>query len=300
MKKFLSAFIISAFAILSACNNKPGNGEAITLKFNLPTGSSYNYNVDMNMQMKGNVSGQPINMNNKMAMGYRFSAVGDSAGWKKLNASIDKISMHVNGNGVTINYDSEQTPDTTTDVVSGTVGKVLGALKGGQFSFTMNDKGQVGSVTGIRDMMQRIMSSINIPGAMAQGMGSTFTDESFKQNIQQSFGMYPDKPVKPGDTWTNNTEMNNQGMMMRLDNNYTLQSVNGNTANVKVDSKISSENTGSGMNVNGTMTGTMQFDVPTGLPVNGDLDMNMNMGDSTSQPAPLNMDIKLKMTGKKS
>lgn len=297
MKKFLLAFIIPAFTILSACNNKPGNGGAITLKFNLPVGSSYNYNIEVSMQMNGNINGQALNMNNKMAMGYGFTAAGDSAGWKKLNATIENISMHISGNGVNINYDSNQPAD-TSDVVSATVGKVLGALKGGQFQFTMNDSGQVGSVSGIQDMMQRIMSSINIPGAsaMVSGIGSTFNDENFKQNIQQSFGMYPNKPVKPGDTWQNTTEMNNQGMILKLDNTYTLQSVDGNNANVKVDSKISSQGA---MSINGTMSGTMKFDVPTGLPLDGNLDMNMNMGEANSQSAPLKMDMKTKITGKK-
>lgn len=297
MKKFLLAFIIPAFTILSACNNKPGNGGAITLKFNLPVGSSYNYNIEVSMQMNGNINGQALNMNNKMAMGYGFTAAGDSAGWKKLNATIENISMHISGNGVNINYDSNQPAD-TSDVVSATVGKVLGALKGGQFQFTMNDSGQVGSISGIQDMMQRIMSSINVPGAsaMVSGIGSTFNDENFKQNIQQSFGMYPNKPVKPGDTWQNTTEMNNQGMILKLDNTYTLQSVDGNNANVKVDSKISSQGA---MSINGTMSGTMKFDVPTGLPLDGNLDMNMNMGEANSQSAPLKMDMKTKITGKK-
>ena len=149
--------------------------------------------------------------------------------------------MHINSNGVNVDFDSDKATD-TSDVVSGTVGKVLGALKGGQFGFTMNEQGKIGSVTGINDMMQRIMSSINLQGAgsMAAGMSSTFNDDNFKQNIQQSFGMYPDKPVKTGDTWTNTMNTNNQGIQMKIDNTYTLESVKDSTANVKVDSKISS------------------------------------------------------------
>ncbi len=299
MKKFLSAFFLPAFFILLSCNNKPG-GDTINLKFNLPTGSSYDYNVDMNMTMNGNVNGQPVNMKNKMAMGYRFAAVGDSSGWKKLTASINRVAMHINSNGVNIDFDSDKAID-TSEVVSATMGKVLRALKGGQFGFTMNEKGKIGSVTGINDMMQRVMTSINVPdaGSMAAGMSSTVTDENFKQNIQQSFGMYPDKPVKPGDTWTNTMDMNNQGMQMKIDNTYTLKSVSGNTANIKIDSKISSPGANS-MGITGTMTGTMKFDIPTGLPMDGNLDMSMSMTMNTGgQVVPMNTDINMKITGKK-
>lgn len=299
MKIFFTAFILPVFFILFSCNNKPGS-DAINLKFNLPAGSSYDYNVDMDMAMNGNVNGQPVNMKNKMAMGYRFAAVGDSSGWKKLTASINRVAMHINSNGVNIDFDSDKATD-TSDVVSATMGKVLGALKGGQFGFTMNENGKIGSVTGINDMMQRIMSSINVPdaGSVAAGMGGAFNDENFKQNIQQSFGMYPDKPVKPGDTWTNTMDINNQGIQMKIDNTYTLESVNGNTANVKTDSKISSLGTDS-MGITGTMTGNMKFDIPTGLPIDGNLDMNMKMTMNTGgQVVPMNTDINMKITGKK-
>lgn len=300
MKKFLSAIILPACLVLFSCNNKKG-GEAITLKFNLPAGSTYDYNVDMDMAMSGVVNGQSVNIKDQMGMGYRFAAVSDSAGWKTISATINRIAMHMNTNGVDIDFDSDKEAD-STGVVSGTVGKVLGALKGGHFGFTMNEKGQIGKITGINDMMQRIMTSINVPAtdAMAAGASSTFNEENFKQNIQQSFGMYPDKPVKPGDAWTNTIDMNSQGTPMKIDNTYTLESVTGDTAHVKVDSKISSPGadvTG----ITGTMTGKMNFDIPTGLPADGNLNMNMHMTMNTGgQVVPMNMVIDMKITGKKS
>jgi len=301
MKKFIYVFILPAYFIFSGCGNKSQNADAIILKFNLPNGSSYNYNVDMDMSMNGNINGQSLNMKDKMAMGYDFAAVGDSSGWKKITATISRISMHLNSNGVNIDFDSDLKPD-SSDMASGTMGKIFGALKGGQFRFTMNEQGKIGSVTGINDLMQRILSSVslgNTASAAAQ-MNSTFNEENFKQNIQQSFGMYPDKPVKPGDSWINTMEMNNQGMPMKIDNTYTLKSVSGNTANVKVDSKISSPGSNS-TGINGTMKGNMKFDIPTGLPTDGDLDMSMSMTMNTGgQVVPMNTSIKMKITGKKS
>lgn len=303
MKRFHLTLAVFLVAILQGCNNKAGsNEEAINLKFNLPTGSTFDYNVDMDMAMNGNVNGAPVNMTDKMGMGYRFANTGDSAGWKKITASISRIVIHINSNGMNIDYDSDKAPD-SADVVSNTMGKVLGAIKDGQFGFTMNDQGQVGSITGIRDMMQRALTSVNGSAAatMAAGMENAFNEENFKQNLQQSFGMYPNKPVKPGDTWTSTMSMNNGGMQMKMNNNYTLESVSGNIANVKVDSKISSPDANAAMGVTGTMTGDMKFDIPTGLPTDGNMDMSMKMVMNTGgQVTPMNTDIKMKITGKKS
>ncbi len=300
MKKKFTAII--AACLLLACNNKPANNDAITLKFNLQTGMSYDYDMDMTMTMKGNVNGQPLDMHNTMVTGYHFMANADSAGWKKMQATISHIAMNINANGQNVNYDSDK-PGDSADVTSGTMGKVLGAMKNAQFYFTINSKGEVGSVTGIDDMMQHAMSSVNSPAgvAMASGVSSSFNEENFKQNLQQSFNMYPDKPVKPGDTWTNTTTMNSQGAQMKMNNTYTLQYVTDSIANIKVDSKISAPGSGASMGLNGTMSGTMKFDVPTGVALDGNLDMNMKMTMNTGgQITPVTTDIKMKITGKKS
>lgn len=299
MKKFLSALIVSF--VLFSCNNMPGkSGDTIDLKFNLPKGSSYDYNMDMDMSVKGNMGGQQMNVTNKMAMGYHFSTIDDSAGWKKISSTISRIAMNIDAGGMKIDYDSDK-PNDTSNVVNGTMGKVLGAMKGGEFTFTMNDKGKIGSVTGINEMMNKMMSSVPGAGAMSGSMGSAFNEDNFKQNIQQAFGMYPDKPVKPGDSWTSTMNMNNGGMQMKLDNTYTLESVTGDNANVKVNSKISPLAGATIANIDGTMTGTMKYDIPTGVPVNGDLDMLMKMSVSEGgQTMPMTTDIKMKINGKKS
>jgi hypothetical protein len=297
MKKIACIFILPVYLIFSSCNNTSKNNDAITLKFNPANDSSYNYNVDMDMTMSGNAHGMPITIKNKTAMGYDFAAVGDSSGWKKLTATISRIAMHLNSNGVNMDFDTDIKPD-SSDMVSGMMGKMFGTLKGGKFGFTMNEQGKIGSVTGINDMMQRILTSSDISNAasMSAELNNVFNEENFKQNMQQSFGMYPDKPVKPGDTWTNTMDMSNQNIPMKIENTYTLQSVNGNTANVKVNAKISSPSGSS----TGTLNGNMQFDVSTGLPTDGDLAMNMNMTVNTGgQLVPMSTDIKMKITGKK-
>jgi hypothetical protein len=243
------------------------------------------------------MGGQAMEVNNKMGFGYHFGVLDDSAGWKKVESTISKIAMDVNAGGVNINYDSDQPLD-TSNVVNSTVGKVFNALKGSQFIFTMNDKGEIGSVSGINELIQKMMDAVPGAGAMANGMSSAFNENSFKQNIQQAFGMYPGKPVKPGDSWTNTMSVDNNGVPMKLDNTYTLESVNGDNANVKVNSKISSDGA-AGYTMSGTMTGAMMYDVPTGVPVDGNLDMKIDMNIS-GQAAPLNMDIVINMKGKKS
>src|ERR1700709_2615581 len=116
MKKlFLPVLIITLISVNGNCQND----KAIDFKFNLPKGSGYDYNIDMNMGLKGNANGQPMDVSNKMAMGYHFSVIDDSAGWKKVSTTISHLAMTMNAGGVNIDYDSDK-PDDTTNTMNTT------------------------------------------------------------------------------------------------------------------------------------------------------------------------------------
>lgn len=299
MKKLFIMVAFFAALFLISCDNKSnsGSGDAINLKFNLPKGAGYNYDIDMDMDMKGEANRQSVNMENKMAMGYHFGVTGDSAGWKQISSTITRIAMKINAGNMNMDFDTDKQPD-SSDATANAMGKVLGAMKGAEFKFTMNEKGQVGSVTGINEMIQRMVTSTGADGgAVAAGMAGAFNEDNFKQNLQQSFAVYPGKPVKAGDSWTSTMDMNNTGMQMKMDNVYQLESVSGGNANVKVNSKISSPSGAQGA-LSGTMTGTMKYDVETGVPIDGDLKMDMNITAAPQSP-PMTMEIKMKVKGKK-
>ena len=311
LKIFLTVAAIATSVIIAGCGNggETKTADGYLLKFNMNKGTKFEYSVTMDMGMKETVMGKDVDVKNKMLIGYTFAVTGDSAGWKKVDATISRIAMDMNAEGMNMHFDSNE-PDTSK--VSDTnpmamVGKVMGALKGGQFGFTINENGEIGSVYGMKEMMQNMIAKANLPNAenMTQSLGKSFDEENFKQNMQQSFNMYPGKPVKTGESWTKTMSMKSSGMDMHLDNTYTLESVTGDDALVKVVSKISSgadstSTPGVKMDMSGNMSGSMHYDLPTGIPQKGDMDMNMIMKmNSQGMEIPMNMDIKMLFEGKK-
>lgn len=295
MKKIFAAFVIVAlFTAVDSSAQKP-----VDLKFNLKKGENYNYASTMNIETKGNMGGQDVDVKNTVGISYLFTNTGDSAGWKKLNSTITRIFMNLNVGGMSINYDSDEPAD-SSDMVGSMLGKILGAMKNGQFMFTINEKGEVGSVTGFEQMMQKVTDAASGAGPMAN-ISNAFSEDNFKQNIQQSFGGYPGKPVKPGDTWTATVNTDAGGAQMTSENTYTLESVEGNTAIVKVDAKISSPAADSSATISGTSTGFIKYDIPSGIAIDGDVDTNLDMNiNRGGESMPMNTDIKMKITGKKS
>jgi hypothetical protein len=308
MKKvilIISTVILCALFI--ACNSggsktSSASGDAIVLKFNLSKGVKFDYSMLMAMNMDQNVGGNSMHMTNKMKVGYIFEVTNDSAGWKTVNSTIDNVGMNVNAGAVSINFDTDSAMTDTTGPAA-MMGKVFGAMKGGQFSFTINEKGQVGQVTGMKEMMEKIMEKENTPNAqmIMQSMGKAFDENNFKQNISQSFAVYPDNPVKPGDSWTKTMTMNSNGIPMKSENTYTLTSVDGDKANIKVAAKISSADSTTAnavSNLSGTIDGTSVYEISSGMVVSGDMDMKMSV-KTQQQPTPIVVDVKMTMTGKK-
>jgi hypothetical protein len=62
----------------------------------------------MDMAMKQNVMGKDMDIKNKMLMGYTFEVNDDSAGWKKIAATISRVAMDMNAAGMTVHFDTNE------------------------------------------------------------------------------------------------------------------------------------------------------------------------------------------------
>jgi hypothetical protein len=200
-----------------------------------------------------------------------------------------------------MHFDADNTSDTTGPM--GMLTKVFGAMKGGQFSFTLNENGEVGSVTGIREMMERIAAGLPNGEMAIQNMKGGFDEETIRQNMQQAFAAYPGKPVRPGDTWSKTLVQKAQGLQIKFDNQFTLESVNGDDAVIKVTSKLGSAEpgnvNGAEMNMSGTSDGELHYSLKNGMPTQGEQKMKLDMKiTAQGTQVPMSMDVTTKITGK--
>lgn len=305
MKKYLLALpVLAVFVYLAGCNSSSGN--TVELKFKLPKGQKYEYAMNMEMKMNQQMMGKEVDMKNNMGFTYLFEVTNDSANWKTLSSTITKISMDMDAMGRTMHFDTDM-PGTDSGPVA-IMGKVFGAMKGSQFSFTLNDKGDIGEVKGLQEMKEKMLSGLpkdeGDEGGAAAGMNSAFNEENMKQNVQQAFQAYPGKPVKPGDSWTKSITQKISGMSVKSDNTYTLESVKGDDALVKIATKMSmagaGEMKGGEMTMTGTGQGKTHYDLTTGMTTDGDMDMKMDMKVKANKTEiPMTWNMKVKMKGKK-
>jgi len=297
MKKYrLINVLLVLLVYATSCNTN--SSKSVDLKFKLPKGSKYEYSATTAMDMKQSENANDSSIRNETAFSYVFEVVNDSANWKTLTSTISRVAMDMNVMGHSIHVDTDMKLDTATPGPFAMMGKMFGAMKNAKFSFTINEKGEIGQISGIREMQEKMLSQL--PGAPSGGRMPGMDDENLKQNMQQAFAVYPDKPVKPGDSWTKTLVQRMQGMTLKTENVFTLESVKGNDAAIGQETKINSDITSDsaqGVKITGSQKGTLHYNLSTGMITDGDLDMIMevkNMMMQTEKPRMVNMKVKMK------
>lgn len=259
------------------------SGDAIELKFNIPNGSKFMYSTSLKQKVQ--MMGQNMTMN--MVMDYLYNITGAENNNKNLSVSYDRIQMEMDAPGMGLTkYDSKD--ETAKDPSGGAFKNMVGKA----FTMTVSPDGEIVNIDGLKDILPT--------GAAG------FDENTMKQTMQMSFNFYPDKPVKPGESWNKKTTMNIQVLTMSIDSKYTLKEVKGDNAIVSVDSKItmdpgtSSEMQGMKMDMSGTQSGTMEVEIKTGQLLSGNLTQKISGKISAGgQEMPMDTNSDIVITGKK-
>jgi hypothetical protein len=136
-------------------------------------------------------------------------------------------------------------------------------------------------------------------------MTQTFNDSAIRSMMQQSFNIYPDKAITPGDTWEKKFTMTSM-INMEMDNKYKLVSVNNGVAHLEVNSTITGKPGNNPamaqmkIEMKGTQTGTMDVEVGTGLITDSKLKQNMKGKMSMmGMEIPMEISSDIHIAGKK-
>ncbi|MGC4020936.1 MAG: DUF6263 family protein [Cyclobacteriaceae bacterium] len=115
-----------------------------------------------------------------------------------------------------INMDSEG--DTTKNMLN----KIMQAMKGKKFNFTVSKAGIIESIENTDNLWSGVTAKNGFPDAQAGPMKAqlenSFGKNAIKQGLESGFIKYPDNKIKVGLTWNNKTEI---GVPIPLKTDYT-------------------------------------------------------------------------------
>lgn len=300
MKK---AFLpIVAFLIAALLGSSCRHNEPIELRLRLQPGSQYTYSIQTNTTTEQKPMGQSISSTQEMLMEMTYKAGEAQGDLQPISVTYDHLRMNMKSPMGDINYDSKDSASSNPQLA------MLGGMVGKQFIMMVTSSGEIQRVDGLDSILSSIGDTTTPEGlAIHRQMAETFNDTAVRSLMRQSLDIFPDKPVLPGDSWKKSYNMDMNVMQMKVENVYTLKSIDGNTAHLELKAKINGDGNadlpemkGVKISLQGEQSGSMDVDISTGLVSKGDVNWKIN-GDMSmmGMKMPITINSKVHMTARK-
>ena len=259
----LSCFLLS----LSVSAQK-----AYTLKQNLPIGKKYDFSMISDQVINQEIAGEKISVAQNIGTDYTFAIRNGDNLEKNIEVVYNRIFIKSSAMGNEMTMDSDDQDTTKVNP--------FGGLKGASFNMTMAADGSIKSLTGIDRMLNDMASKMSKDSTAVQNIKAAlrkqFNSDGMKQTMESSLKIYPEKPVKIGDSWTVDTKMQ-MTMPIETVTKYTLKEVKDGIGYLNINGSLISKGNFQTMgnqmetNLTGTNTGDAQLDIKTGLILNSHL-----------------------------
>lgn len=282
---FFATALLGTILGFQSCQSTKSAASTQMLKFNFEKGKSYDY--EMNMSMDQEVMGQKMQMD--MTSYYSMAVKEEQGDEKTVSATFERIKMQMNMGPVNLDIDSDrpvatsEKGDTSISAAMNKLNGLFSSLKGQEFTMKINSEGKVVSVSGMKEMADRIINNFGAEmseaekNEMRQQFDKQFSDEGMKGQFERFLYIFPNKEVKVGDSWTKTSSMGGD-MPANYNSTYTVTEIEGDMVTLSEKSKVTSSD--ANMNVDGDVTGTIVVDSRSGLVVTStqNLDMKITAG----------------------
>ena len=157
-----------------------------------------------------------------------------------------------------------------------------------KFVMVVNAEGVIVEVSGFDRIGTSIADSLGLEGQsreqLLQQFGSQFNGDEIKGQFERFWGIFPNKEVKVGDSWSRTAVLKGK-MPGTYTSTYKVKDIEGDMVTIEEKTKVESKDKTTG--VSGDIEGTLVVDSRSGLVVTADQDMNLS-----SSGAGMNFDMK--------
>jgi hypothetical protein len=205
--RFRIASLVSAVATLATlAAGSAAAGQETSLRYRWATGDDVRYRVTVQTDIT--ISGLPgigvmtMEQNTVQVIRLVVETVADD-GTASLRESLESMRMEVRSPIGNIVFDSAA--DNSTDAMTAVLQAIVSALNREPIAVSVLPSGAVVSVEGMSRVFETLAATL--PTAITAApefkqIKASLTDEAMQNLFQQSLTVFPDRPVKPGDSWT--------------------------------------------------------------------------------------------------
>ncbi len=244
----------------------------------------------MKMKMNMDLTGQTMDMNMSMLGNVDFEVKANSPAEKELSMEYTRMKMSV---------DIKMPGMPSNSINDENLGN---KLIGKKVVLKLNDKNEITETTGFDE----IISDSNTDPQTRKQMEQLFSKEQINSMFGAMFQLYPDKPVKVGDTWQRETELTIAGMTMMMQMEYKLVNVKNGIASINMDGKLkgkgkmSQQGIDMEMEIKGGQKGNINIGLEDGYQRDSKFTMDMSGTiDVIGKKVPMTMKSDYEMKGSK-
>ena len=274
------------------------SAEKFEFKLDLKKGDKFAFRQSMDMNQDIDMGGMQIATVMAMTSDYSYEVTDVAeSGDMSINIKFGRIKgSFENPMMGALEFDSEEEMEETGNPMVDMMGSMFTANAGQELTLVMNEDGDVVSVDGVDEMVDRLLEN-NPMAAMGGQLDAETMKQQMKDNFEGQLGQIPADPVAVGESWTSDRGMSAAGGMgMQMSIKSTLKSLSGDEA--VIDSDITGELSGGQMaammqveEFKGTSNTTLS--VKDGLPLSSVAKINMTATMGGQGGIVMSIDTKL-------
>jgi Family of unknown function (DUF6263) len=239
MKKILLLFTAVLFGISLVAQT------TANLKMNLEKNKVYRFKSVSEQVITQTVNGVQQTTESKVNYALSLKMLDATSDFMITEVHIDTLSTNTNAMGKVTTMSSAVEGDIKSEKTADIISCIMNRLSKNALYVKMDFAGKPFEIVNskmLSDLITKDTSSITLTGPVAAAVKKEITnmisDNSLKTMINMFTWYLPGKEVSTGDTWKITQQMNSGGMMLDIVTTYHLDGLNGNIANITVESDI--------------------------------------------------------------
>jgi hypothetical protein len=276
MKKILLSGIIVLLSVSIMAQN------GVNLKMNLEKNKVYRLKSSSNQAITQTINGNQQTTETKVDYTLSLKMIDATADFLVTEIHIDTMKTNTNAMGKTIIVNSAVEGDLKSAEMADVLSCFANRLSKNALYVKMDFSGKVIEIVNAKmlsDVIMKDTSSITLAGMVGTGVKKQITEMISVKSLETVIEMFtyhlPGKHVSAGDNWDINVTTTTGGMSLDINTKYHLDAMNGNSANLTVESVIKTSANAAPIisgpatvtydDINGISKSTMVIDTGTGL-----------------------------------
>lgn len=213
------------------------------LRFAFPPGKACTLSVEVKQDLAQSFGPQKMATRQEMRLDYALKGLPpDAEGNAAVQVTISRVALSIDSQFAKVSFDTEK-PDTVKAAKGDPMSAGFAALAGGTFTMTVSPRGEVRKVAGaaaIADRAVKALPESPMREMLTQQFQSMYGDEAMRDQMGQFLPVYPEKPVKPGDRWTQKGTIRMGPIAIDQESNYTVSGLRPDGADLAVEATFTS------------------------------------------------------------